>query len=226
MWRIVKSLAKINNKHKPLPPLKSGDNIIFHSIDKANTLNKYFSDISSLCSEPELPEHGPGPPSMFSNSGKIPPDLVISEDEVINQLKLLDNSKPPGVDGVSPKILKELTSSISSPLTKLFNLSLRLQQLPDVWMEALITPIFKNKGSAQDITNYRPISITSVICKVLEKIIFKHLYNFALDNEILYKYQSGFQPNDPTVNQLVEIYNSIILNMDKGKDIRLSLIHI
>ena len=88
-----------------------------------------------------------------SNSDEIPPDLVISEDEVINQLKLLDNSKPPGADGVSPKIRKEITSSISSPLTKLFNLSLRLQQLPDVWMEALITPIVKNKGSAQDVTN-------------------------------------------------------------------------
>ena len=105
---------------------------------------------------------------------------------------------------VCPKIVKEITSSINSPLTKLFNLSLQLKQLPDVWKEALITPIFKNKGSAQDVTNY-------VICKVMEKIIFKHLYNFALDNEILYKYQSGFQPNDSTVNKLVEILNTIIL---------------
>ena len=79
-WRIVKSLAKVNNKHKALPPLKTGDNIIFHPIDKANTLNKYFSDISSLCFEPELPEHGPGLPSMFSNTDEIPLDLVLSEE--------------------------------------------------------------------------------------------------------------------------------------------------
>ena len=46
------------------------------------------------------------------------------------------------------------------------------------------------------------------------------MYNFALDNEILYKYQSGFQPNDSTDYQLDEIYNTIILNMDRGKDIR------
>ena len=110
---------------------------------------------------------------------------------------------------VCPKIVKEITSSISSPLTTLFNFSLQLKQLPDVWKEVLITPIFKNKGSAQDVTNYRSISITSVICKVMEKIIFKQLYNFALDNEILYKYQSGFQPNDSTVNKLVEILNTI-----------------
>ena len=116
------------------------------------------------------------------------------------------NSKPPGADGVSPKILKEITSSISSPLTKLFNLSLQLKQLSDVWKEALITPIFKSKGSAQDITNYRPISITSVICKVLEKIIFKHLYNFALDNEILYKYLDF----NPMILQLTSLLKFII----------------
>ena len=70
---------------------------------------------------------------------------------------MLDNSKPPGADGVSPKILKEISSSISSPLSKLFNLSLQLKELPDVWKEALTTPIFKNKGSAQDFSNHRPI---------------------------------------------------------------------
>ena len=69
---------------------------------------------------------------MFSNSDEIPLDLVISEEEVIDQLKLLDKSKPPGADGVSPKIRKEITSLISSPLTKLFNLSLQLKQLPNV----------------------------------------------------------------------------------------------
>lgn len=54
----------------------------------------------------------------------------------------------------------------------------------------------------------------------MEKIIFKYLYNFILENDILTKYQSGFQPNDSTVNQLVEIYNTIIYNLDKGKDVR------
>ena len=59
---------------------------------------------------------------MFSNTDEIPPNLVISKDEVIDQIKLLDNSKPPGADRVSPKILKEIRL-ISSPLTKLLNLS-------------------------------------------------------------------------------------------------------
>ena len=55
---------------------------------------------------------------MFSITDKIPPDLVISEEEVTDQLKLIDNSKPPDADGVSTKILKEISTciSITSPL--------------------------------------------------------------------------------------------------------------
>ena len=48
-----------------------------------------------------LPEHGPGPPSMFPYTDEIPPNLVISEEEVIDQFKLLDNSKHPGANWVS-----------------------------------------------------------------------------------------------------------------------------
>lgn len=72
----------------------------------------------------------------------------------------------------------------------------------------MVTPVFKNKGTPDDVNNYRPISVTSVICKLLEKIIVKHLNNFILENNILYKYQSGFQSGDSTTNQLVEIYNT------------------
>lgn len=49
----------------------------------------------------------------------------------------------------------------------------------------------------------------------MEKILFKHLHNY-----IIYKYQSGFQPCDSTVNQLVEIYNTIVSSLHKGRDIR------
>ena len=80
--------------------------------------------------------------------------------------------------------------------------------------------IFKGKGSDQDLTNYRPISITSCLGKLMEKIIFKYLYNYLEQHDILTKHQSGFRPKDSTVNQLLEIYHVIIENLDKGKDIK------
>ena len=54
----------------------------------------------------------------------------------------------------------------------------------------------------------------------MEKILFKYLFNFVLDRNLLCKHQSGFQPKDSTVNQLIEIYDTIIRNLDKGNDVR------
>lgn len=65
--------------------------------------------------------------------------------------------------------------------------------------------------------NYRPILVTSAVCKLLEKIVVKHLNNFIIENNILY---NQVKSGDSTTNQLAEIYNTIISNFDKGKDIR------
>ena len=212
-WRIIKSLTKLTNSYKPLPPIKSSGQTLFHPIEKANVLNNYFADISSLDDEPDIPLHGPGPPNHMEN-------FFITDEEVLDQIKILNLNKPPGPDGISPVILKNISHSILKPLTKMFNLSLHMGELPSIWKISHITPVYKNKGSAQEVNNYRPISITSVICKILEKIIFKHMYNYLVYKNIIYKYQSGFQPCDSTTNQLVEIYNTVISNLDKGKDVR------
>lgn len=82
-----------------------------------------------------------------------------------------------------------------------------------------ITPVYKNKGNPEDPSNYRPIALTCTLCKILEKILLKTLHNYMKDHNLLFKNQSGFQPSDSTINQLTEIYNIIISNLDKGKDI-------
>lgn len=132
----------------------------------------------------------------------------------------MNTSKPSGPDSVSPRILKYIAPAIHKPLAKLFNISLSTGSLPNIWKTAIITPVYKNKGAIDDVNNYRPISVTSVVCKLLEKIVVKHLHNFIIEKNILYKYQSGFQSGDSTTNQLVEIYNTIISNLDKGRDVR------
>ena len=85
---------------------------------------------------------------------------------------------------------------------------------------ANISAIFKGKGDDQDPMNYRPISVTSCLGKILEKIIFKYLSNFAQEHNITTKFQSGFRSRDSTVNHLLEIYHQIIENLDKGKEIK------
>ena len=83
--------------------------------------------------------------------------------------KMIDN-KSPGVDGIRPKLLKEIVEQNSTPLVKVFNLSLGEGIVPPEWKEAHITPLFK-KGSRNKPDNYRPVSLTSVVCKLLETLI-------------------------------------------------------
>lgn len=75
------------------------------------------------------------------------------------------------------------------------------------------------KGASNIVSNYRPISLSSVLGKCMEKCIFKHLYNFILTNDILTPHQSGFRPNDSTV-KLLSITSDFYKAVDQGKEVR------
>lgn len=92
-------------------------------------------------------------------------------------------------------------------------------RVPGIWKQANVTPIYKKKDPS-DLTNYRPISLLSTIGKVLEKIIYKHGFNFFRDHQTITAMQSGFIPGDSTVNQLVAIYNTFCKALDEVKEVR------
>ena len=84
-----------------------------------------------------------------------------------------------------------------------------------VWKSSLVVPIFK-KGSRHDPKNYRPVSLTSVSCKSLERIISKELHAFLTDNQILTEEQFGFRPGRSTEDQLFLTYDEITASVDSG----------
>ena len=81
------------------------------------------------------------------------------------------------MDGIPPKLLLKIVEQISIPLATVFNLSLEEGIVPLEWKEANIIPLFK-KGSRNKSENYRPVSLTLVICKLLERLIKDHLVDF------------------------------------------------
>ena len=76
-----------------------------------------------------------------------------------------------------------------------------------------MTPIFK-KGDKQLIKNYRPISLLPICGKILEKLIFNHLYSYLHTNNLISKNQSGFRPGDSTTNQLLYLIDEIDQDFD------------
>ena len=86
---------------------------------------------------------------------------------------------------------------------------------PDIWKLANVIPIFK-KGDKSEPSNYRPVALLSCIGKLQERIVFKNMYNFLIDNNLLYKYQSGFLPHHSTVFQLIDIFHNICQAFDNS----------
>ena len=119
-------------------------------------------------------------------------DLIITEKSVKKLLKNLNINKSPGMDGLHPRLLRELADVLAEPLCVIFDRSVKMQQIPNEWKKARISAIFK-KGNKSLAGNYRPVSLTSVVCKQMEKLVREHiidhmninnLFNVCVSHEI------------------------------------------
>ena len=97
-------------------------------------------------------------------------DVIISPEAVKLKLQALDPTSTPGPDGIHPRVLQGTRHSICTPLAHLYRRSLDTGELPGDWTIGRIVPIFKN-GDRHDPGNYRPVSLMSITCKVLESLI-------------------------------------------------------
>ena len=114
-------------------------------------------------------------------------------------------------------MLRGVSKSVSKPSCILMNRSFEEGIFPDIWKIGNVIPIFK-KGDKSQPSNYRPVALLSCIGKLQERIVFKNMYNFLLDINLLYKYQSGFLPHHSTVCffQLIDIFHNICQAFDNN----------
>ena len=125
----------------------------------------------------------PVPETKFNGpEGERLGQLVVTPEVVATKVSNVKENKSPGVDGISPKLLKETVEKISTPLAHVFNMSLQEGIVPLEWKEANIIPLFK-KVSRNKSINYRPVSLPSVICKLLETIISDHNFYDGLPHK-------------------------------------------
>jgi len=105
----------------------------------------------------------------------------ISVDTVFKHLSSLDVHKSTGPDGLSARYLKEIAVEIVVPLTYLYNKSLQQGIVPQAWKQSHITLVHKG-GSLDEPSNFRPISVVSVVAKILEKIVSTQLSSYLEDH--------------------------------------------
>ena len=175
--------------------------------EKAEELNSFFASVFT--------EEPVGPPPDFPCKDVFAVTNVdINEEQMMKALKNLNHAKSPGPDEIHPRMLKELAEELALPLTTLFRKSIQQGKIPNQWKEAEVRPIFK-KGDKSSPGNYRPVSLTSIICKIFEGFIRDTLYKHTTDNDLLSNDQYGFTKGRSCTTQLLVTINDWLTKLDE-----------
>lgn len=189
--------------------LRDGQQKVSTDEGKAKLLNSFFSSVFTDEDTRDMP------PCTRQNVESSLSDIVINKEDVYKRLQALNPNKSPGPDGFHPRVLKELAAELSEPLALVFEKSLRNGILPSDWKEAQVTPLFK-KGERCSPGNYRPISLTSVVCKVMEGIVRDKVIEHLTENRLLSECQHGFVSGRSCTTNLIATLEDWTDMLDEG----------
>jgi hypothetical protein len=204
-WTYIKNLKR---ECSGIPSLEVNSQPITSPKEKAEALNNQFTSV--FTSEP------PGPiPNLPNSTFPRMLDFTTTPDGIEKLLNKIDPRKAIGPDGIPTRFLKDHRSQLSSTLSKIFNYSLKTSSLPQDWKTANVPPVFK-KGSRLNPANYRPISLTSISCKILEHIIVRNIMDHLEKNNILHPNQHGFRQKLSCEIQLTCLLDDLAKNISGG----------
>ena len=207
--------AKKKSSNKVGPIRDTDNNLIDSNKQTADCLNNYFSSV--FVEEDKM--NIPSPVEFFTGDTSEPlVDIEINEDVVLNKLCKLDTGKSQGPDQIHGKLLFELRYELAEPLSKLFKLSLDTGNIPQDFRDAIVTPLFK-KGSKGKVENYRPVSLTSIVGKLLESIIKDQIVQFLELNQLLRDSQHGFMSGRSCLTNMLDFLETVIKDLDVGNSV-------
>ena len=138
--------------------------VVSDESEMAGLLNRYVSSTLTQEQSGELPITE----SIYrGGEEELLHKIQVGVEEVKEQISNGKVDKAPGPDYMQPRVLMEVAEQVSEMLTDIFNSSVESGQVPEDWRVANATPLFK-KGSREELGNYRPVGLTSVVEKVLE----------------------------------------------------------
>ena len=136
------------------------------------------------------------------------PNIEIDENTVLRQLKRLNTRKGAGPDGLIPKVIRLCSNQLAATITKLFQSSIEKHSTPTLWKSAIIKPLPKVNTPSQ-LKDYRPIALTSCLCKVMEKIIKNYIIQNTTIDQHQYAYRPGRSTQDAILCLLTTVTNFI-----------------
>lgn len=209
LWNTINSA--LGRKSKPNQALNkiqlSDSSFVTNSKEIAHSFNKYFTEIGpNLASK--IPELSSSTTTHFTADFKKFEFSIVSEDDVLKQMKNTNEHKAEGLDGIAPRLVKDSADFLASPFTYIINHSILSGMVPSKMKSAKVLPIYKNKGNKLSLNNYRPISILPIFSKIYEKVINTQIQNHLHEEQIISSSQYGFQKLKGTQDALIKFANN------------------
>ena len=223
LWKHIKNLDNKFTASKLPDELIIDEEKINDPTVIIENLNCFFSTISEKLKSQQTetgPEFDWGKFKSHVES-KVPESVqfqipLMTLENLITSIRSLDPSEATGLDGITPKIVKLSAEVISPTLLRIINTSISSGNFPETLKIAKILPIHKG-GAKNDPSNYRPISILSVISKLVEKHVTKHLFGFLNKYDLLHKSQSGFRKHHSCNTALLNLLDKWLKSINKGE---------
>ena len=222
LWKLIDGIAgKIQNKNELIERITI-DNIQYETGPQiANEFAKHFSSVgkryATCISEPKS-HYKDYLRRIPSSNNNIFLDTTTPL-EIDNLIWKLPNKRRSGYDNINNLLLKDLRSELLSPLSIIFNTSLQESIFADKMKLANTVPLHKGKDKCV-VDNYQPVSLLITLSKLLEKLVYKRIYNFLETNRLIYNSQYGFRPKHSCKNAVSELLSVIL----KGKEINKSTV--
>ena len=194
VWQLAKEDGDLTNTDK----------------ETADVLNSFFQSVFTVEPDGETPTL----PRRKLDVDDIQSAEFTVED-VVEKLRQLKPDKSPGIDQVHPYVLRECCEDMAVPLFMIFRKSLDEGRIPEDWKMVRVTPIFK-KGSKNQAGNYRPVSLTSVPCKVMESLLRYIILKHVMENNLLSEDQHGFSKGKSCMSNLLIILEDVTESLDEG----------
>lgn len=207
-----KLYAYINKRTKvgcTIPALLSSvtDSVLYEDGEKADLLAQHYSSVYAQLDEPIN--------NLDASGLNRLEDIEIDSMTVGKLLHELDPNSSPGPDGLHPLFLKTVSDYIATPICQIFQLSLETGRLPADWKRGIVMPKHKG-GDPLDPMNYRPICLTSIISKVMEKIVKRAIQKHCSDLNITSTTQHGFQKGRSCTTNLLVAREKWARSLDTG----------
>ena len=218
VWTGIRDIISMKSSNStPNISISVGNNVTTNTETVTNWFNDFFTSIADNIRSKMPPTYNhfsrflgtPNPHSIFL--------APTTPEEIAKVIGSFSTSKSSGPNSIPVKVLKLLKLDISEPISTLINRSFSAGVFPSALKVSKVIPVFKNKGSPLEVSNYRPISLLSNIEKIYEKVMYTRLMDFLNRFKQIYSRQFGFRKAHSTVDTLINIVERIRGSLDKGE---------